>query len=63
MRGPNWNLGSQDGGEGKEGVVLKVTSCQSIPKSGVVVSWDHGEKTTCRLGLNGKVSLVRHFMM
>ena len=55
VRGFNWSWDNQDGGKGKEGVVLEVTEHEGIPQSGAVVSWDCGDKNNYRLGYQGKV--------
>ena len=59
VRGPDWESGNQDGGEGHVGTVVEVestTSDQSVGQS-VVIQWDCGERSTYRCGLEGKYDL------
>nr|KAG5706448.1 hypothetical protein BaRGS_032841 [Batillaria attramentaria] len=52
LRGPHWDAGDEDGGEGHLGTVL------SSPSNGVVhVVWDTGQESTCRAGADGKFDL------
>ena len=57
VRGVDWRWNNQDGGEGKEGVVVELRNWKNLPKRGVLVSWDCAKKGTYRLGAKGKVSL------
>jgi E3 ubiquitin-protein ligase mind-bomb len=53
VRGPDWESGDSDGGEGHLGTVVGVSE-----KEGVVnVLWDIGGNTTCRIGKDGKYDL------
>ena len=56
VRGGDWQWKDQDGGEGKEGVVIELRNWKKSPRRGVLVSWDYAEKNTYRLGVKGKVS-------
>ncbi|KAH9495556.1 E3 ubiquitin-protein ligase mib2 [Bulinus truncatus] len=54
-RGPDWQWGDQDGGEGQQGTVLQVGN----PPLGslVIVRWTCDRKGDYRLGTDGKVDL------
>lgn len=56
VRGPNWRYKDQDGGQGKQGVVKKVTNWNSVQRSAALVSWDDAGTKTYRVGLNGNVN-------
>ena len=58
VRGPDWEWGDQDGGEGHVGTVVEVGE-PSITDGGraVVVQWDCGERCKYRCGLEGKHDL------
>ena len=58
VRGPDWERGDQDGGEGHVGTVVEVGE-PSVSDGGraVVVQWDCGERCKCRCGLEGKYDL------
>ena len=53
VRGPDWNLGNKDQGEGHVGTVVKDNGDDTYN-----VFWDMGEKTTCRGGKGGKSDLI-----
>ncbi|XP_039281221.1 E3 ubiquitin-protein ligase MIB2 [Nilaparvata lugens] len=59
VRGANWEWGNQDGGEGKEGIVLDVKGWENESVRSVVnVSWStSGSINVYRLGHKGKVDL------
>lgn len=52
VRGPDWNLGNEDRGEGHVGTVVKDNGDQTYD-----VYWDMGGKSTCRVGKGGKFDL------
>ncbi|XP_056006019.1 E3 ubiquitin-protein ligase MIB2-like isoform X2 [Ostrea edulis] len=52
VRGPDWNLGNEDKGEGHVGTVVKDNGDQTYD-----VVWDMGGKSTCRVGKGGKFDL------
>jgi E3 ubiquitin-protein ligase mind-bomb len=52
VRGPDWNLGNEDKGEGHVGTVVKDNGDQTYD-----VFWDMGGKSTCRVGKGGKFDL------
>lgn len=52
VRGPDWNYGDKDGGEGHVGTVT-----QDNEDDTVEVQWDMGESHTCRTGKDGKCDL------
>jgi len=53
-RGPDWQWGDQDGGNGKRGVVAEIKDWQiSHPRSGVYIHW-HNKAGIYRLGFEGK---------
>ena len=54
VRGPDWEWGDQDGGEGHVGTVVEV---QSNGSSSVTVQWDCGGKSSYRYGVNKKYDL------
>ena len=58
VRGPDWQWGDQDGGEGHVGTVVEVGDEDSAnqPKS-AIVQWDSGERSRCRCGLEEKYDL------
>ena len=58
VRGPDWEWGDQDGGEGHVGTVVEVGE-PSVSDGGraVVVQWDCGERRKYRCGLEGKFDL------
>ncbi|XP_046381864.2 E3 ubiquitin-protein ligase mind-bomb-like [Haliotis rufescens] len=61
MRGPHWKYGSQDGGEGNTGDVVKLGSWTGGYSRGAVnVRWEGGQDSLkgYRLGAQGKVELV-----
>ncbi|KAM7359635.1 E3 ubiquitin-protein ligase mind bomb 2 isoform 1-T2 [Cochliomyia hominivorax] len=58
VRGPDWEWGQQDGGEGKTGRVMEIRgwdneSCRSVAN----VSWTTGSTNVYRLGHKGNVDL------
>lgn len=58
IRGPDWEWGHQDGGEGKSGRVMEIRgwdneSCRSVAN----VSWTTGSTNVYRLGHKGNVDL------
>lgn len=58
VRGPDWEWGQQDGGEGKSGRVMEIRgwdneSCRSVAN----VSWVTGSTNVYRLGHKGNVDL------
>ena len=58
VRGPDWEWGDQDGGEGHVGTVVEVgESSVSDRGRAVVVQWDCGERCKYRCGLDGKYDL------
>ena len=60
VRGPDWEWGDQDGGEGYVGTVVLVESSSHSPESSpdvAVVQWDAGERYTYRCGAQGKYDL------
>ena len=52
VRGPNWDSGDEDGGEGCVGTVVDRPAA-----SRVTVQWDSGERASYRCGENGKYDL------
>ena len=60
VRGPDWEWGDQDGGEGHVGTVVEVGE-PSVSDGGraVVVQWDYGTERPCnyRCGLERKYDL------
>ena len=58
VRGPDWEWGDQDGGEGHVGTVVEVGE-PSVGDGGraVVVQWDSGERSRYRAGEVGKYDL------
>ena len=58
VRGPDWEWGDQDGGEGHVGTVVEVGE-PSVSDGGraVVVQWDCGERARYRCGVRGKYDL------
>ncbi|CAH1175954.1 unnamed protein product [Phaedon cochleariae] len=59
VRGPDWNWGNQDGGEGSVGTVCEIGKAGAVgsPDKTVVVQWDNGARTNYRVGYNGKYDL------
>ena len=60
VRGPNWKYQDQDKGLGNYGTVIKIGSRDSnlVPENTVQVTWDHGEVSTYRTGLNNEYDLA-----
>ena len=58
VRGPDWEWGDQDGGEGHVGTVVEVGE-PSVSDGGraVVVQWDFGERARYRCGVHGRYDL------
>ncbi|XP_033763370.1 E3 ubiquitin-protein ligase MIB2-like [Pecten maximus] len=52
VRGPEWNLGNEDGGDGHLGTVVEDHGDNSV-----TVVWDMGSRTTCRAGKDNKCDL------
>ena len=58
VRGPDWQWGDQDGGEGHVGTVVEVGHpSESDGGRAVVVQWDCGERCRYRCGVEGKYDL------
>lgn len=59
VRGPDWEWGNQDGGEGFVGTVVKIGRPGSTisPENTVVVIWDTGIETNYRVGYDGSYDL------
>ena len=58
VRGPDWEWGEQDGGEGCVGTVVEVGEAVNVEGGRpVVVQWDCGEKCRYRCGVEGKYDL------
>ena len=60
VRGPDWEWGDQDGGEGHVGTVVEVGETSVSDGGGgraVVVQWDCGERSRYRCGVAGKYDL------
>ncbi|VEN51707.1 unnamed protein product, partial [Callosobruchus maculatus] len=59
VRGPDWNWGDQDGGEGFVGTVCEVGRPGPVgsPEKTVVVQWDSGARTNYRVGYLNKYDL------
>nr|XP_022337172.1 E3 ubiquitin-protein ligase MIB2-like [Crassostrea virginica] len=54
VRGPDWNLGDSDGGEGHLGTVVEVREREGTAS----VVWDIGNTTTCRIGKDQQHDLI-----
>ncbi|KAJ8321090.1 hypothetical protein KUTeg_002677 [Tegillarca granosa] len=52
VRGPDWNLGNKDGGEGHAGTVVHDNNDNTWD-----IIWDMGCRTQCNAGKNGKYDL------
>ena len=58
VRGPDWEWGDQDGGEGYVGTVVEIGEPDSKRGRAVVVQWDCEERPcNYRCGLEGKYDL------
>ena len=59
VRGPDWEWGNQDGGEGSVGTVFQIGSHTKSPITEpiVLVQWDCGRKANYRAGMDGKYDL------
>lgn len=58
MRGPDWDWGNQDGGEGKTGKVIDIRGWDNESGRSVAnVTWTSGSTNVYRLGHKGKVDL------
>lgn len=60
LRGPDWNWGRQDGGDGHLGTLVEVGGVNSVstPDKTVVVLWDSGNKTNYRVGYQNAYDLI-----
>lgn len=52
LRGPDWDKGDVDGGEGHLGTITEFDSNQMVR-----VLWDNGAECTCKAGTDGKYEL------
>lgn len=52
LRGPDWDKGEEDGGEGHVGTVTEI-----LMNNMVRVVWDNGKESICRSGAGGKFDL------
>ncbi|XP_075948831.1 E3 ubiquitin-protein ligase MIB2 isoform X2 [Anarhichas minor] len=58
VRGPDWDWGNQDGGEGKVGKVVDIRGWDTESGRSVAsVSWSNGTTNVYRMGHKGKVDL------
>ncbi|GAA6108317.1 E3 ubiquitin-protein ligase MIB2 isoform X2 [Tachysurus ichikawai] len=58
VRGPDWDWGNQDGGEGKIGKVVDIRGWdQESGRSVASVTWSNGTTNVYRMGHKGKVDL------
>lgn len=58
VRGPDWDWGNQDGGEGKSGTVMDIRGWETESGQSVAsVRWSSGSTNVYRLGHLGKVDL------
>ncbi|XP_056096414.1 E3 ubiquitin-protein ligase MIB2 isoform X3 [Rhinichthys klamathensis goyatoka] len=58
VRGPDWDWGNQDGGEGKVGKVVDIRGWdQESGRSVASVTWSNGTTNVYRMGHKGKVDL------
>ena len=58
VRGPDWEWGDQDGGEGHVGTLVEIGEpLVSDGSRSVVVKWDSGVRSICRYGVDGKFDL------
>ena len=55
VRGPDWNWGEQDGGEGRQG---KVTEIDTEDEGWATVLWDAGKECNYRIGAQGAHDLA-----
>lgn len=56
VRGPDWQWGNQDGGEGGVGTIVdlkKFADGRPLPPNIVMVCWDNGRQADYRTGMNG----------
>ncbi|XP_038061716.1 E3 ubiquitin-protein ligase MIB2-like [Patiria miniata] len=57
VRGPDWEWGDQDGGEGKIGTVKEVIGAQGTHRSWVKVQWPNRSTNQYRRGHGGKLDV------
>lgn len=57
VRGPDWEYGDQDGGEGYVGTVVGVSQPTDEAGRSVMVQWDGGGKGRYRCGLEDRYEL------
>ena len=60
VRGPDWQWGDQDGGEGCVGTVAGISGSEDdgrVNGTAVVVQWDAGNRCNYRCGLESKYDL------
>ncbi|XP_014209695.1 E3 ubiquitin-protein ligase MIB2 [Copidosoma floridanum] len=56
-RGPDWEWGNQDGGQGKTGRVIDIRGWDNESRSVATVTWSSGNTNVYRLGYKGCVDL------
>ena len=60
VRGPDWEWGEQDGGEGCVGTLADISGGEEdgrVSGAAVVVQWDAGNRCNYRCGIGGKYDL------
>ncbi|RNA37255.1 E3 ubiquitin- ligase MIB2 isoform X2 [Brachionus plicatilis] len=59
VRGPDWQWGDQDDGEGHVGTIVEIgrQGSRTSPEKTVIVQWDSGSRTNYRVGHQGKYDL------
>uniref|UniRef100_UPI00358FD0BB E3 ubiquitin-protein ligase MIB2 isoform X2 n=1 Tax=Myxine glutinosa TaxID=7769 RepID=UPI00358FD0BB len=62
VRGPDWNWGNQDGGEGHAGTVVEIghEGSPTTPAGTVVIQWDMGTRTNYRTSYEGAYDLLMY---
>ena len=56
VRGPDWEWGDQDGGEGHVGTVVEVEKARAGARA-AIIQWDCGQRCRYRCGVQGKYDL------
>eukprot|EP01039_Chlorochromonas_danica_P004879 gene4879-5347_t len=59
QRGTDWRYGSEDGGIGSEGTVVKVRNWKDFSSGGAVVKWDNGFERLYRVDCEGLWDVVK----
>ena len=57
VRGPDWEFGDTDGGEGHVGTVVQPENDIIPGENTALVCWDNGNQSICRTSISGPFDL------